>query len=165
MRDRVCIWHTCLFLTQILLYPSVHIFADILDLCPASTRTPGANGLSETSRLVQIYTCDIVNQTVTHKHAMSTESTHNRNWIAPCLSIGFALSQLWPAAFATLYFSERNVAYKTRNYVNFTDNPLYMSNAARPMRSSSAKARGKFWELEEAEIIPRESLRWYLCGM
>lgn len=53
--------------------------------------------------------------------------------------------QLRPSAFATLYLSKHSVAYKTRNYVNFTDTPLYMSNAARPMRSScSAKARGKF---------------------
>lgn len=166
MRDRICIWHTCLFLTQILLYPSAHIFADVLDLCSASTRTLGANGLSETSRLVQIYTCDIVNQTVTHKHAMSTECTHNRNWIAPCLSIGFALGSFGPLH-SQLCTSRSTALLIKHGIMLISRTPRSTCRTQRdrcdlpPQKREESSGR----ELEEAEIIPGESLRWYLCGM
>lgn len=54
-----------------------------------------------------------------------------------------------------------SVAYKTRNYVNFTTpRPMCRTQRSRcdllaPQKREESSAR----ELEEAEIIPRESLR------
>lgn len=164
---RSYLYLTCLFLTQILLYPSAHIFADVLDLCSASTRTPAPNGLSETSRLVQIYTCDIVNQTSSRTQTCSVHWIHTQSKLNRAMFVDWIPSRQLRASCIRDGAFRSSVAYKTRNYVNFTTpRPTCRTQRSRcDLLVPQKREESSGWELEEAEIIPRESLRWYLCGM